>query len=236
MRKQPATGTDTIDIPRRAKTKHCQEREARPATVIVRFGSFGRNPPRHTAQHPQEELPDIDLNAVDVLERNPPAGEEPVEWRLLTNLPVTSVEQADAKVRWYCLRWRIEMYFNVLKSGLRVEAGRLEQAERLTRYLAVMSIGAWRLFLITRIARTDPSVSCATFLAGHEWQVLFRKATGRRSLPTTPPCIGNAVIGVAKLGGYRARKNDGPPGTLTLWRGWKRLADLTEGWQMAVQP
>lgn len=228
LRKQPATGTYTIDIPRRAKTKHCQEREARTATVIVRFGSFCLNPPRNNAKHTPEELPDIDMHAVSVLELNPPEGAEPVEWMLLTNLPVTSFEQANEKVRWYCLRWRIEMYCKVLKSGFRVEACRWEHADRLTRYLAVMSIVAWRLFMITLIARTDPSVSCSTFLAGHEWKVLFLKATGSRSLPKTPPCIGDAVIGVAKLGGYLARKNDGPPGTLTLWRGWKRLADLTE--------
>ena len=99
-----------------------------------------------------------------------------------------------------------------------------------------MSIVAWRLFMITLIARTDPALACSTFLASHEWKVLFLKATGSRSVPKTPPSIGDVVIWVAKLGGYLARKSDGPPGTLTLWRGWKRLADLTEGWQMAVQP
>jgi hypothetical protein len=235
MREQPETGTYAIEIPRRSKTKHCKERAARTATVTVRFGAFRLNPSRNHAKHRQEDLPDLDMNAIYVLEPNPPEGEEPVEWMLLTNLPVTSFEEAYEKVRWYCLRWRIEMYFKVLKSGFRVEACRLEHADRLTRYLAVMSIVAWRLFMITLIARTDPARPCSTLLAGHEWKVLFRKATGCRSLPKTPPRMGDVVIWVAKLGGYLARKSDGPPGTLTLWRGWKRLADLTEGWQMAVQ-
>ena len=128
------------------------------------------------------------------------------------------------------------MYFKVLKSGFRVEDCRLSSAERLTRYLAVMSIVAWRLFMITLVARIDPAMSCATFLADHEWKPLFLKATGGRALPQMPPCMGDAVIWIAKLGGYLARKSDGPPGTLTLWRGWKRLTDLTEGWQIAVQP
>jgi hypothetical protein len=236
MRQLPETGSYTIEIPRRSKSKHADERDARTATVTVRFGPFRLNPPRNNTKHNQENLPDIDMNAVYVLEHDPPDDEEPVEWMLLTNLPVTSFEQAYEKVRWYCLRWRIEMYFKVLKSGFRVEACRLEHADRLRRYLTVMSIVAWRLFMITLIARTDPTTPCSTLLADHEWKVLFLKATGRRSLPRQSPPIGDVVIWIAKLGGYLARKCDGPPGTITLWRGWKRLADLTEGWNLAGRP
>ncbi len=235
MRQQPETGSYTIDIPKRSKTKHCKEREARTATVTVRFGSFIFNPPRNNPKHNTEPLPDLEMNAIYVLEPNPPDGEEPVEWMLLTDLPVTSYEETYEKVMWYCLRWRIEMYFKVLKSGFRVEACRLGHAERLARYLTVMSIVAWRLFMITLIARTDPATSCSRFLADREWKVLFLKANKNKALPKKPPCIGDVVIWVAKLGGYLARKSDGPPGTITLWRGWKRLADLTEGWDLAAQ-
>lgn len=235
MREQPEMGTYTIEIPKRSKTKHCKEREARTATVTVRFGSFRLNPPRNNVKHSQEELPDIDMNAVYVIEPNPPAGEEPVEWMLLTNLPVKSFEEAYEKVRWYCLRWRIEMYFKVLKSGFRGEACRLEHADRLTQYLAVMSIVAWRLFMITLISRTDPVAPCSTLLADQEWKVLFMKVNKNKVLPKKAPPIGNVVIWVARLGGYLARKSDAPPGTITLWRGWKRLADLTEGWNLATQ-
>ena len=123
----------------------------------------------------------------------------------------------------------------MVKSGVRVEACRLGHAERLTRYLTVMSIVAWRLFMITLVARTDPATPCSTLLADHEWKVLFRKANKNKPLPPKPPPIGDVVIWVAKLGGYLARRSDGPPGTITLWRGWKRLADLTEGWNLAAQ-
>ena len=127
------------------------------------------------------------------------------------------------------------MYFKVLKSGFRVEACRLGHADRLARYLTVMSIVAWRLFMITLIARTDPAVPCSALLADHEWKVLFLKVNKNKPLPKKPPPIGDVVIWVARLGGYLARRSDGPPGTITLWRGWKRLADLTEGWNLAVQ-
>jgi hypothetical protein len=233
-RQQPETGSSTTDIPKRSKTQHGTEREARTATVTVRFGSFRLNPPRHNSKHHTEHLPDIEMNAIDVLEPHPPDGEEPVEWMLLTNLPVGSCDEADEKVQWYCLRWRSDMDFNVVKSGFRVEACRRGQAERLGRYLTVMSIVAWRLFMITLIARTDPAVSCSTLLADHEGKVLYLKANKNKTVPKKPPCIGDVIIWIAKLGGDLARRSDGPSGTITLWRGWKRLANLAEGWNLAT--
>ena len=208
---------------------------ASPLVVSVRFGSFILNPPRNNVKHSTEKLPDIEMHAVYVLEADPPDGEESIEWMLLTNIAIMSYEDAYEKVLWYCLRWRIEMYFKVLKSGFRVESCRLGHADRLARYLTVMSIVAWRLFMITLIARTDPATPCSTLLADQEWKVLFLKANKKMTIPKKPPSIGNVVIWIAKLGGYLARKNDGPPGTITLWRGWKRLVDLSEGWTLADQ-
>ena len=127
------------------------------------------------------------------------------------------------------------MYFKVLKSGFRVEACRLGTADRLIRYLTVMSIVAWRLFMITLIARTDPSAPCSQFLSEQEWTVLAVKSSRTRTPPAAAPTIAEALVWIARLGGYLARKSDGPPGTLALWRGWKRLTDLTEGWSLANQ-
>jgi hypothetical protein len=235
MSQQPAAGSYGIEIPARAKTKHCEARMARTATVVIKFAAFSMNPPRNNPKHGAEKLSDIDMYAVHVLETHPPEDEEPVEWMLLTNRPVTSYDEACEKVRWYSLRWRIEMYFKVLKSGFRVEACRLASAERLARYPAIMSVVAWRLFMITLIARTDPDMPCTKFLAQDEWRVLYLKVNKSTDPPTAPPTVGEAVTWIARLGGYLARKNDGPPGTITLWRGWKRLADLTVGWNLATQ-
>ena len=137
MSRQAEAGSYTIEIPHRTKTKHCKQREVRIATVTVRYTAFILNPPRNHIKHRTEELPSIEMHAVHVLEPNPPDGAEPVEWMLLTNLPVTSYESAYEKVHWYCLRWRIEMYFKVMKSGFRVEECRLGHGDRLARYLTV---------------------------------------------------------------------------------------------------
>jgi hypothetical protein len=235
MDKQPEAGSYTIEVPQRTKRKHVKARIGRTATVTVRFGVFQLNPPMNNPKHKVEKLPDIEMNAVHVLEKDPPEGEEPVEWMLLTNCPVTTFAEACEKALWYSLRWRIEMYFKVLKSGFRVETCRLGTAERLARYLAVMSIVAWRLFMITLIARTNPAKPCTHLLVDQEWRVLYMKVNRGRKLPNKIPTIGDTVIWIARLGGYLARKNDGPPGTIVLWRGWKRLTDLTDGWNMASQ-
>jgi hypothetical protein len=200
----------------------------------IRFGGFKMNPPRNNPKHKMEVLPNIQMHAIHVLEKHPPKGEDAVEWMLITNQPVTTFDEACERIRWYSLRWRIEMYFKVLKSGFRVEACRLGTADRLVCYLTIMSIVAWRLLTITLIARTDPSMSCSEFLSELEWTVLSIKSSRNGSRPVSPPSIGEALISIAKLGGYLARKKDGPPGTLVLWRGWKRLMDLTQGWALAL--
>jgi hypothetical protein len=235
MNKQSAAGTITVEIPSKRKTPHGKAQSARIATLTIKFGSFIFNPPRNNIKHKTQELPDINMHAVYVYEANSPEGVEPVEWMLLTNLTVSNFAEACEKVRWYCLRWRIEMYFKILKSGFHVEECRLGHAERLTRYLTIMSIVAWRLFMITLIARTDPKISCTNLLADYEWKVLYLKVNKIKTLPKEVPTMGEVVIWIARLGGFLARKGDGHPGTITLWRGWKRLADLTEGWNIANQ-
>ena len=223
----PEAGTFQVSIPKYEK------RIARTATVSVKFGSFRFNPPVNHIKHRTEELPDLDMNAIYVFEPNPPAGVEALEWMLLTNIPITSFADALEKIKWYCLRWRIEMFFKVLKSGLKVEDCRLGTADRLVKYLAIMSIIAWRLFMITLLARTDPGKPCTDLLTEFEWKVLFMKVNKGKELPENVPSVGEVVVWIARLGGFLARKGDGFPGTITLWRGWRRLADLTDGWQIA---
>jgi hypothetical protein len=232
---QSDVGSYAVDVAAVKQTKHNKGRTARTAQMGIKFGEFKMNPPRNNPKHKTEILPDIQLFAIHAMEIDPPEGESPVEWMLLANQPVTTLEEAFERVHWYSLRWRIEMYFKVLKSGFRVEACRLGTADRLIRYLTVMGIVAWRLFMITLIARTNPSMPCPEFLSEQEWTVLAIKSTRHGSPPTSPPTIADALIWIARLGGYLARKGDSSPGTLVLWRGWKRLTDLADGWCLANQ-
>jgi hypothetical protein len=224
----PCQGEISVNIPGR------DNKPKRTAVLEVRFSSFVMNPPKNNIKHKTQKLPDLKLNAIYVIEKCPPLGEEPLSWMLLTNIAVNNFEEAREKIGWYCLRWRIEIFHKILKSGLKVEACRLGTGDRLSRFLTVASVIAWRIFYITLLAREDPNLPCDTLLAEEEWKVLYSKIHRTKDYPTRPPTIREAVRWIAQLGGFLGRKGDGEPGTITLWRGWKRLVDLAEGWNLAL--
>ncbi|MDX1902550.1 MAG: IS4 family transposase [Thermonemataceae bacterium] len=149
---------------------------------------------------------------------------------LLTNIAVNSFSQALERIEWYCLRWQIEVYHKLIKSGCRVEDCLLETADRLKRYLALMCVIAWRLFWLTYLKRQHPDSSCTTFLTQAEWQVLYCKINNTLSLPLNPPTVSQAVTWIAQLGGFLARKHDGEPGITVIWRGWQRLQSFVDIW------
>jgi hypothetical protein len=97
-----------------------------------------------------------------------------------------------------------------------------------------MSVIAWRIFYVRLIAREDPNLPCGCLLAEEEWKVLYTKIHHTKHYPHTRPTIREAVRWIAQLGGFLARKGDREPGPITLWRGWKRLVDLSEGWKLAL--
>lgn len=230
LENQPCAGSFAVELPVRHGTKHATPRAPRGATVELRFVTFKLNPPKRLSS----TLPALDMSAIYVRENGPPVDGQPLEWRLLTNLPIENFDQAYEKVQWYCLRWRIEMYHKGLKSGFHIEHCRLGEAQRLIRYVTVMSIIAWRVFRLTLIARTHPEAPCTTLLTDNEWKVLYCKVKKTTSLPPQPPAMREVVVWIARLGGFLARKHDGQPGTIPLWRGWKRLIDLTQGWLLAA--
>lgn len=234
-KKFPCQGTIQVKVP------PTNNKPSRIAALEVCFGTFTMNLPRNNFKNRKENLSkadtitDLKLTAVYVVEKNPPSKEDALEWMLLTNLPVNNFDQAVEKVRWYCIRWKIEVFHKVLKSGFKVEECRLSTAQRLIRYLTVMSVIACRIFFMTVLSRTNPNLPCTSLLSEAEWKVLYAKTHKTRSYPATPPTVNEVVKWIAQLGGFLGRKNDGNPGTMTLWRGWRRFSDLVEGWHLAVQ-
>jgi len=229
LKNSPCRGEIEVIIPAH------DNKPKRATTLEIRFGHFKMSPPRNNVKNKTRKLPDLNLNAVYVVEKLAPIGDDPMNWMLLTNIKVNNLKKAVEKVDWYCLRWRIEIFHKILKSGLKVEECRLGTADRLIRYLTVMSVIAWRIFFITLIARSDPNLPCTYLLAEEEWKVLYTKMNHTKLYPNImPPTVREAVRWIAKLGGFLARKGDGEPGPITLWRGWKRLVDLTEGWNLAL--
>lgn len=160
-------------------------------------------------------------------EINPPAGEKPVEWRLLTNLSVETREQAVKMIDWYLARWEIEMLFHVFKNGCRIEALQLESIERIERALVVYLIVAWRIARLMRLGRTCPDMDAALMFDRDEWQGAY--ILNKQKLPDKTPTLNEVVRLVARLGGFLARKGDGEPGVKTIWLGMQRVIDFAAG-------
>ena len=227
VEQQPLAGCLTLQIVGN------QQRLARQAMVSVRFVQVKLRPPWRPNQ---KKLPPVSLNAILVREDNPPAEvDEPIEWLLLTNTSVQNFAEAVRVVGWYGCRWQIEVYHKILKSGCTVENCRLETAERLQNYIALMSVIAWRLHWLTYINRTAPDLPCTLILTATEWQALYMRLHRTATLPPTPPTVRQAVRWMAQLGGFLGRKRDGEPGITVIWRGWLRLQDMADTWSLVKE-
>ncbi len=176
-------------------------------------------------RRPDRKLPDVEVTAILATEPNPPPGEAPVEWLLLSNLPVDTPEQALEKLQWYLCRWQIEVFFRILKSGCRIEKLQLERIERLEPALAFYMIIAWRILFVTMLGRDCPEMPCDVVFDTAEWQAVYI-VTERKRPPETPPSLDAMVRMIAGLGGFLNRKRDGFPGPQTLWIGLQRAADF----------
>jgi hypothetical protein len=180
----------------------------------------------------QKRYPALELTVLHARERDPPVDRPGIDWKLITDLPVTGCAEAVEKLRWYALRWKIEVFHKILKSGCRAEEARLRTAERLVRLVAVFCILSWRVFWVTIMNRTAPKADPRLAITAPEIALLDRFVPDEGS---SPPCgtLSAYLTKVARLGGYLARARDPPPGTVVVWRGLARLTDIALGATLA---
>lgn len=220
--KQQVKGEVQVNVP---KTETFVKRVAK---CVVKFGKIKALPPRSFKGNKTQNL-SLTMFTIQVVEETPPKGAKKIEWVLITNIPILNYENAIEKIKWYCLRWRIEVYFKVIKSGFNVENCRLLTAERLIRYLAVISVVAWRVFWLTMISRTSSFVAVSNLMAEDEWKILFIQFNPGIKIPKKPPKLEQIIIWIAQLGGFLARKGDGRPGITHIWRGLQKFFDIIKG-------
>lgn len=218
---QEVAGEIKIQVPRRAGKK---SREAR---LRIRYAPVTLRAPSNRSK---ERLPNISIWGILVREIAPPQDEEAIEWLLLTTVATHTLEDALERVQWYTCRWVIEMYHKVLKSGCRVEERQFAHLENLKRYLALDAVVAWRVLYLTLLSRETPEADCTVFLNTAEWQALHCFVHKTKSPPRNPPALRDVTFWIASLGGFMGRKSDGHPGSMTIWRGLQRLADITDAW------
>jgi hypothetical protein len=201
-----------------------QNRETRQAKVEVRAATVTLRPPPRK----DRKLAPVTVNVVLVSEAKPPPGETPVEWILVTTLAIDAPQQVRTIVEYYCVRWRIEIFFRTLKSGCRIEERRFEHVERVLPCLAVCLIVAWRTLFVCHLGRECPDLDCEVVFEPSEWKAVW-VAVHRKKPPRKPPRLLEMVHLVASLGGYVERPKS-EPGTQTLWIGLQRTYDLAWAW------
>ena len=230
---QPVLCMHTIQVRGRRIKVSCdtrgrrQPRRSREAKMAVRTARVTLRPPWRG----DRKLPAVTINVVLVSEMDPPEDDVPVEWVLLTSLPVDEIEQVQKVIRYYCARWMIEVFFRVLKSGCRVEDRRFEHIDRFLSCLAVYMIVAWRTLYVCRLGRGCPDIDCESVFEPAEWKSVW-KVIRQTDPPHTPPRLGDMVRLVAQLGGYINQKRRDPPGPQTIWIGMQRMHDFALCWQL----
>jgi hypothetical protein len=195
------------------------------ATVEIRYRSIRVLPPIGK----QKGYPALTLTVLHAREPEEPTDRPRIDWKLITDLPVRSHDAAIEKLHWYALRWKIEVFHKILKSGCRAEAARLRTAERLVNLISVFCIMSWRVFWMTMINRSAPDAAPDLALTDVETTLLDRLVPDRESPPLRKKALSFYLIKIARLGGYLARASDPPPGNAVMWRGLSRLTDIKLG-------
>lgn len=229
----PVRAEAQVDVPRQRATKGKPSRPgrvalpARTAQVELKWAKVTLAPP----QRPQtRDAQPLELYAVEVREPKSPRGAKPLHWLLLTTLPIESQKQALRCLRSYTLRWRIEEWHRLLKSGCGIEAHQHHTAQRLARAITVDTIIGWRVMLLTLLGREAPDLPCE--LVFSPWECRLLKVLQSKVAPETRQgspknlTLGTAYVIIGRLGGALYRNSREPPGHRTVMRGLIRLHDM----------
>jgi hypothetical protein len=212
-------------------------RPARTARLQLRFGRVRVLRP---ANHPDKSLPQsVELSLVEVAETAPPAGTEPVLWRLLTTHAVGDAEAGWRIVDWYRRRWIIEQLFRTLKQqGLQLEDSQVEDAARLIKLTAVAAHAACQILQLVqaRDGRAAEPASLAFSPAElATLEALVPELEGRTAAQRNPHpkrSLAWAAWLIAKLGGWDGYASSKPPGPITFRHGLEHFRSIAYGWTL----
>ena len=217
-----------VDVPRRTARRQTKGQRARRADLGLRFARMSLLPPQGMAQ---KERP-IPVWVIQAVEQAPPRQVEPLEWVLLSTLPVTTVAEAQEKLHWYTCRFLIEVYHKTFKSGCGIEERQHHRIESLQNALALDMVVAWRIMYLLGLGRSTPNVPCTVVFEQDEWKALYAFVNETVRVPDETPTLSDAMAMVARLGGFLGRKSDGHPGVVSAWKGLTRLEDITVAWRI----
>jgi len=218
--KSPELGRFFVDL--RARPGQA----ARRAQVVVRTCTVRLRGP----WRPGGWLDPLTVNVVEAREIDAPQGVEPIRWVLLTDWPVGKFEQAMRVIKAYTRRWLIEEYHKALKTGTGIEDSQLTTAQRITALLGILAVVSVRLVNMKLLATTLPDEPIAPDEIGPEGLAILQAEYGRPAGGWTNASV---LVSIARLGGFLARKGDGSPGWITIWRGLRQLMWCIQGYDLA---
>jgi hypothetical protein len=201
------------------------------ATLELRFRRIKILPPIGK----RSRYPSLDLTVLHATERGKPRGRDRIEWKLVTDLPISSRSDAIEKLNWYAQRWKIETFHKILKSGCRAEQSKLRTAERLVNLLATFCILSWRIFWMTMLNRCTRHLKPTLAFTPLEIDLLNRLVPAPLHGNSRRPSLNSSLTQLACLGGYLNRAGDAPAGNTVIWRGLSRLTDIEIGYLLGSQ-
>ena len=242
MAKQPASGSRDVPVLKHGAGTVDERRIAR---VSIRHALVSLDPPHKDSRFKEP----IRVGVVYAREDNPAVSVDPIDWMLLTSERVERFEDACERIDWYTLRWTIEDWHRVEKTGCRLEASQLKTAEALQRWAALIAIVAVRLMQLRDMAqgavieKSDPGAPGSSpanqpealpKLVPRTWLLIVAKLAKCEPTELTPRGF---WLTIAKRGGFIGRKGDGAPGWMTIWRGWYDIMLMVHGVELlAVAP
>jgi hypothetical protein len=216
-------GRVTAHIPRDSR-RNLKERDI---ILQVRYALYEIKRPEIKDKN-KRLLPSVTVKVIYVKEEGPPKGIEGIEWFLMTNGEVESLEAACEMVGYYIQRWKIERFHYVLKSGCKIEKLQEREMGRMKALILMYSVIAVFMMNLTYIARIQPELPCTILFEEEEWKTLYCAANRTKKVPERPYTIKQAVEYVGWLGGPKRAPGDGPPGVKTIWTGLQKLYTLLD--------
>jgi Transposase DNA-binding len=193
---------------------------ARVARVQATWQAVTLKPP-HVPRGEYEPVP-VEVWALRVWEVDAPAAvAEPLEWLLLTNVPVADEADLRERVGWYEQRPLVEEYHKAQKTGVGIEGLRFQSQAGLEPVIALLSVVAVELVNL-RVAARVQQQACRPATEVVE-AVCVEVLSVWRYGEVRPLTVREYTLALGRLGGHQNRKGDGLPGWQTLWRGWNQL-------------
>lgn len=205
-------------------------------TFQIKYAPF-KIPPsyRATRDQPQNSGP-IELYGILIEQISPLQNwqKKIIKWRLLTTMPIFTVEQASQILHFYIQRWRVEDFHFVLKQGAEIEKKQLKEPVSIENAIALYSLLSWKIMNLRYAATSYPDENIENLGFTKEQYfvvVLFLNKNRKTDFDPKPPIpTAQNFVKLLKLL-VTTSKSKNPPGIRAIWAGVAKLTLLMQAYE-----